>query len=91
MLVRLASQVANIKEVYALVESVTKELEKQVEPIAMKFSSVSLDNSKAQISLGGSEIVDHGEPMKNLIEKVKYLKKKEGCEGGKWCKSWVEQ
>ena len=42
----------------------------------MKFSSVSLDNSKAQISLGGSEIVDHGEPMKNLIEKVKYLKKK---------------
>ena len=83
MLVRLASQVANIKEAYALVKSVTKELEKQVEPIAMKFYSVSLDNSKAQISLGGSEIVDHGEPMKNLIEKVKYLKKKEGCEGGK--------
>ena len=47
MLVRLASQVADIKESYDFVESVTKELEKQVEDIAMKFSSVSLDNSKA--------------------------------------------
>ncbi|KAF3967113.1 hypothetical protein CMV_008852 [Castanea mollissima] len=40
-LVRLASQAAEIEEAYALVESVTKELEKQVEDIAMKFSSAS--------------------------------------------------
>lgn len=60
MLVRLASQVVDIKEAYALVETVIKELEKQVENIAMKFSSVNLDNSKAQMSLGGNEIVDHG-------------------------------
>nr|POF17229.1 hypothetical protein CFP56_18345 [Quercus suber] len=76
-LVRLASRAVEIEEAYALVESVTKELEKQVEDIAMKFSSVSLDNSKDQKSLGGSEIVDHGEPIKNLVEKVKGLKKKE--------------
>ena len=75
-LVRLALRAAEIEEAYALVESVTKELEKQVEDIAMKFSSVSLDNSKDQMSLGGSEIVDHGEPIKNLVEKVKGLKKK---------------
>ncbi|KAL0012426.1 hypothetical protein SO802_007534 [Lithocarpus litseifolius] len=90
-LVRLASRAAEIKETYTLVESVTKELVKQVEDIAMKFSSVSLDNSKDQMSLGGSEIVDHGEPIKDLVEKVKGLKKKEGRKGQKRCKSWVEQ
>ncbi|KAM4085954.1 hypothetical protein ACJW30_10G065900 [Castanea mollissima] len=90
-LVRLASQAAEIEEAYALVESVTKELEKQVEDIAMKFSSVSLDNSKDQMPLSGSEIVDHGEPVKNLVENVKGLKKKEGRKGQKICKSWVEQ
>ncbi|KAK9996639.1 hypothetical protein SO802_021325 [Lithocarpus litseifolius] len=90
-LVRLASRAAEIEEAYALVDSVTKELEKQVEDIAMKFSSVSFDNSKHQMSLGGSEIADHGEPIKNLVEKVKGLKKKEGRKGRKRCKSWVEQ
>ncbi|KAM4085964.1 hypothetical protein ACJW30_10G066800 [Castanea mollissima] len=43
------------------------------------------------MSLGGSEIMDHGEPMKNLVEKVKGLKKKEGHKRRKRCKSWVEQ
>ena len=42
------------------------------------------------MSLGGSEIVDHGEPINNLIEKLKCLKKK-GHKGGKRCKSWVQQ
>ena len=74
-----------------MVESVTKELEKQVEDIAMKFSSVSLDKSKDQMSLGGSEIMDRGKPIKNLVEKVKGLKKKEGRKGQKRCKIWVEQ
>ena len=90
-LVRLASRAAEIEEAYALVESVTKELEKQVEDIAMKFSSVSLDKSKDQMSLGGSEIMDRGKPIKNLVEKVKGLKKKEGRKGQKRCKIWVEQ
>ncbi|KAF3962305.1 hypothetical protein CMV_013159 [Castanea mollissima] len=38
-----------------------------------------------------SEIMDRGEPMKNLVEKVKGLKKKEGHKRRKRCKSWVEQ
>ena len=42
------------------------------------------------MSLGGSEIVDHGEPINNLIEKLKCLEKK-GHKGGKRCKSWVQQ
>lgn len=91
-LVRLASRAANIEEAYVLVKSVAEQLEKQVEDIAKKFSSVNLDNSKSQVSFtGGNEIMDHGEPIKNLLENVKGLKKREGRKGGKRPKSWVEQ
>ena len=74
------------------IKSVAEELEKQVEDIAKKFSSVNLDNSKSQVSFtGGNEIMDHGEPIKNLLENVKGLKKREGRKGGKRPKSWVKQ
>jgi zinc finger SWIM domain-containing protein 3 len=91
-LVRLASRAADFEEAYVLVERAVNELEKQVEDIAKKSSNVNLDNSIAQVSmLGANELVSHGESFENLVENVKGLKKKEGCQGGKRLRNWVEK